>query len=45
MWRYADNFFKNDAPMAYPDKWLQDPAVGYTSGPPPPPKEPNMKMF
>jgi hypothetical protein len=44
MWRYADNFFKNDAPMAYPDTWLQDPEVGYTTGPPPPPKEPNMKM-
>jgi|TARA_B110000902_G_C13912156_1_gene438713 hypothetical protein len=44
MYRYADNFYNNGAPMAYPDAWLTSKEVGYTTGPPPPPQEPNMVM-
>ena len=44
IFRYADGFYNNSEPLAYSDAWLTDKEVGYVTGPPPPPKEPNMVM-
>jgi dipeptidase len=44
IFRYADGFYNNSQPLAYSDAWLTDKEVGYVTGPPPPPKEPNMEM-
>jgi len=36
--KYADGWLDDGKPMGYPDWWLK--SVGYSLGPPPPPKEP-----
>mmetsp|Transcript_68111 Transcript_68111/g.134414 ORF Transcript_68111/g.134414 Transcript_68111/m.134414 type:complete len:606 (+) Transcript_68111:101-1918(+) len=40
--KYADGWFQDLSPIGYPDWWLR--AVGYQSGPPPPPKQPDPGM-